>query len=99
LLALRCPGFGEEPVLTEVPEPAASGNEVLVAVRAAAVNFPDLLMLANAYQRSPAPPFTVGSEFSGRVVAVGADTDERWLERDVICRMLTGHLPSGRRCR
>jgi NADPH2:quinone reductase len=45
---------------------------VVVDVTAAAVNFPDLLFIANRYQ-VPAPlPFTPGSEFAGRVAAVGA---------------------------
>jgi NADPH2:quinone reductase len=44
---------------------------VLVDVAAAAVNYPDLLFIANKYQ-VPAPlPFTPGSEFAGRVSAVG----------------------------
>jgi NADPH2:quinone reductase len=42
-------------------------------VRAAAINFPDLLMIEDKYQISHAVPFTLGSEFSGVVDAVGAD--------------------------
>jgi NADPH2:quinone reductase len=71
-------------VLQETPEPTLARGEVLVDVRAAAVNFPDLLMLANAYQRSPSLPFTVGSEFAGQVITVGEDADESWLGRDVL---------------
>ncbi|MDZ3831534.1 MAG: NADPH:quinone oxidoreductase family protein [Sphingopyxis sp.] len=52
-----------------VPEPGA--GEVRVRVRAAAVNFPDLLMTRGAYQYRPEPPFVLGLEFSGEVDAVG----------------------------
>jgi NADPH2:quinone reductase len=44
---------------------------VLVDVAAAAVNYPDLLLIANKYQVSAPLPFTPGNEFSGRVAAVG----------------------------
>jgi NADPH2:quinone reductase len=90
LLAVRCRAFGQEATLDEVPEPVVAREEMLVEVRAAAVNFPDLLILANAYQQSPEPPFTVGSEFAGRVVAIGADGDASWLGRDVLGGVLTG---------
>jgi NADPH2:quinone reductase len=44
-------------------------------VHAAAVNFPDVLIVANKYQVSVPPPFTPGSEFAGAVAAVGAGVD------------------------
>ncbi len=59
--------IGERPV----PTPAA--NEVLVRMRAAAVNFPDLLMTRGEYQHRPALPFVLGLEGAGDVVAVGSD--------------------------
>ena len=43
----------------------------MVEVAYAAVNFPDVLIVANAYQVSIPPPFTPGSEFAGTVAAVG----------------------------
>lgn len=55
----------------EAPEPRP--GMVVVHVTAAAVNFPDVLMIANLYQVSVPLPFTPGSEFSGVVSAVGDD--------------------------
>ncbi|MFC5795607.1 NADPH:quinone oxidoreductase family protein [Sphingopyxis terrae] len=64
-----------------MPEPGPS--EVRVRVRAAAVNFPDLLMTRGAYQLKPDLPFVPGLEFSGEVDAVGADV-EGWAPGDAV---------------
>jgi NADPH2:quinone reductase len=48
-------------------------GQVRVEVAAAAVNFPDVLLIADQYQLSVPPPFVPGSEFSGRVVEVAGD--------------------------
>jgi NADPH:quinone reductase len=53
------------------PEPAA--NEVRVAIHAASLNFPDLLVVQGKYQFKPALPFVPGSEYAGVVEAVGSD--------------------------
>ena len=58
--------------LNEVPDPEAGSGQVLVRVRAAAANFPDLLMCRGLYQVRPALPFTPGVELCGEIVAVGA---------------------------
>jgi NADPH2:quinone reductase len=47
------------------------GGQVRVAVHAAAVNFPDVLLVANEYQLSIPPPFVPGSEYAGVVTEVG----------------------------
>ena len=52
-------------------------------VRAAAVNFPDLLMPRGAYQLKPELPFVPGLEFSGEVDAVGAGV-EGWAPGDAV---------------
>ena len=52
----------------DVPAPAA-GDQVLVDVRAAGLNFPDVLQTRGLYQYKPDPPFTIGSEVAGVVVA------------------------------
>ncbi|MCU1692323.1 MAG: NADPH:quinone oxidoreductase family protein [Frankiales bacterium] len=54
----------------EVPEPPLVPGSARVAVASAAVNFPDLLVLAGTYQAPVAPPFTPGCEFAGRVLEV-----------------------------
>lgn len=51
--------------------PVPGSGEVLVKVRAAAVNFPDLLQTHGDYQHRPALPFGTGMEAAGEVVAVG----------------------------
>jgi NADPH:quinone reductase len=56
----------------DVPEPVAGSGEVLVDVRAAGVNFPDVLLSHGKYQFKPAPPFIPGGEAAGVVRAVGA---------------------------
>jgi NADPH:quinone reductase-like Zn-dependent oxidoreductase len=73
--ALVCRRYGppEDLELAELPEPAPGPDEVLVQVRAAAANFADALLIANAYQVSVEPPFVPGSELAGEVLAVGAD--------------------------
>jgi NADPH2:quinone reductase len=48
---------------------------VRVRVGAAAVNFPDVLLIANEYQVSVPPPFVPGSEFAGVIVETGDGTD------------------------
>ncbi|MFT3955423.1 MAG: NADPH:quinone oxidoreductase family protein [Piscinibacter sp.] len=55
----------------ELPTPQPAAGEVLIAIRAASLNFPDLLIVQNKYQMKPNPPFVPGSEFAGVVEAVG----------------------------
>ena len=57
----------------ELPTPQPQADEVRVAIRAASLNFPDLLILQNKYQMKPALPFVPGSEYAGVVEAVGAE--------------------------
>lgn len=54
--------------LADVPEPARGAGEVKVRVRAASLNFPDLLMTRGEYQFKPQVPFTSGLEFAGEVI-------------------------------
>jgi NADPH2:quinone reductase len=71
--AAVCAAYGPPESVTvesvEVPSPVH--GEARVAVDAAAVNFPDVLMLTGDYQIKVAPPFVPGSEFAGIVVEVG----------------------------
>ena len=72
--ALLCKQFGppESLVLEEVPSPKAGPGEVVVSVRAASVNFPDVLIIQNKYQFKPPLPFSPGSELAGVVKEIGA---------------------------
>ncbi|HVW79563.1 MAG TPA: NADPH:quinone oxidoreductase family protein [Mycobacteriales bacterium] len=68
-----CPAYGgpDALVLAEVDVPEPGSGEARVAVDVAAVNFPDVLVLAGQYQIKVPPPFVLGSEFAGTVSAVG----------------------------
>ncbi|HEY5322378.1 MAG TPA: NADPH:quinone oxidoreductase family protein [Caldimonas sp.] len=55
----------------ELPTPVPKAGEVLIAIKAASLNFPDLLTVQNKYQFKPPLPFVPGSEYAGVVEAVG----------------------------
>jgi NADPH2:quinone reductase len=55
----------------ELPTPEPQAGEVRIAIRAASLNFPDLLIVQNKYQVKPPLPFVPGSEYSGVIDAVG----------------------------
>ncbi|MGY1636804.1 NADPH:quinone oxidoreductase family protein [Geodermatophilus sp. SYSU D00742] len=57
--------------LEDVEQPTPSDGQVLVRVRAAALNFPDILMVQGRYQERPPLPFTPGVELCGEVVETG----------------------------
>jgi NADPH2:quinone reductase len=71
--ALLCTQFGPPDLLEfkEVPSPTAGPGEVVVTVKAASVNFPDVLIIDNKYQFKPPLPFSPGSELAGIVKEVG----------------------------
>src|SRR5262245_9131816 len=59
----------------EVADPTPGPGEVVVDIAAAAVNYPDLLILAGGYQVAMPLPIIPGSEFAGTVRSVGAGVD------------------------
>ena len=71
--AAVCRAYGPPEVVEvdELPAPDLGSGQVRVRVHAAAVNFPDVLIVANRYQITVAPPFVPGSEFAGTVAEVG----------------------------
>jgi len=71
--AVLCKRHGgpETLVIEEVPSLRPQAGEVVIAVHAAAVNFPDTLIIENKYQFKPALPFSPGGEVAGTVKAVG----------------------------
>ena len=73
--AVLCKSFGraEDLSLEEIDEPKIKPGHVIVAVRASAVNFPDVLMIEGKYQSRPDFPFSPGGEFSGIVTEVAED--------------------------
>ena len=58
-------------VLEEIPDPVAKDGEVVVGVKAAALNFLDTLQTRGKYQVKPPLPFSPAGEFAGVVEAVG----------------------------
>jgi len=68
-----CKSFGppESLVVEDVPSPTPGPGEVVLSVKAASVNFPDVLIIQNKYQFKPPLPFSPGSEMAGVVKSVG----------------------------
>jgi NADPH2:quinone reductase len=83
-LLCRQHGMPDTLVYEEIEDPAPQAGEVVVDVRAAGVNFPDVLIIQNKYQAKPALPFSPGAEFSGVVSAVGAGVTDRKIGDRVI---------------
>ena len=75
--SLLCKAFGppENLVLEEVPDLVAGKGQVVIAVKACGVNFPDVLIIEDKYQFKPPLPFAPGAEIAGVVKAVGADVE------------------------
>jgi len=71
--AVVCRSYGppEDLVVDDVADPTPGPGQLLVRVHAAAVNFPDVLLIAGKYQIKIPVPFTPGSELAGEVVAAG----------------------------
>lgn len=70
-LLSKQPGGPDTLVLEEIAEPIAGPGQVRIAVRACAINFPDLLIIQDLYQYKPPRPFAPGAEVAGVVDAVG----------------------------
>ena len=71
------PGGPESLRLEDLPDPKPGPGELLVRVRAAAINFPDVLIIEDKYQLKPPRPFAPGGELSGEIEAIG-DSVEGW---------------------
>jgi NADPH:quinone reductase len=110
--AVVCKEFGppENLVVEEVAEPVAGPGQLLIDVEAAAVTFPDTLMLEDKYQFKTGLPYIPGTEGAGVVAAIG-DGVEGWsigdrvvgglgttgafAERMVIPALVARRLPDG----
>ena len=62
--------------LSEIELPKPSNEEVLIKVKAASVNFPDLLMTQGKYQHKPELPFVLGMEGSGVIQELGSNVSD-----------------------
>ncbi len=74
----------------EIPTPEPKPGEALIAIKAASLNFPDLLIVQNKYQFKPALPFVPGSELSGVVQAVGEGVQNLQPGQAIACLSGTG---------
>jgi NADPH2:quinone reductase len=72
--AVICKAYGppESLVVEDAAPPSPGPGEVVIAMKAASVNFPDVLIIQNKYQFKPPLPFSPGSELAGVVKTVGA---------------------------
>ena len=71
-LLSKAPGGPETLVIDELPDPVAGEGQVVVAVKACSINYPDVLVIEDKYQFKPPRPFAPGSEISGVIENVGA---------------------------
>ena len=71
--AVLCKAYGppESLVVEDVASPEPGPGDVVITVKAASVNFPDVLIIQNKYQVKPPLPFSPGSEVAGIVKSVG----------------------------
>ncbi len=74
----------------ELPTPQPGKGEVLLEIKAASLNFPDLLIVQNKYQMKPTLPFVPGSEYAGVVQAVGEGVSHLKVGQNVACLSGTG---------
>src|SRR4051794_25223266 len=72
-LLSHLPGGPDTLRVEDVPDPVAGPGELLVRVRACAINYPDVLIIEDKYQLKPPRPFAPGSEIAGEIEAVGED--------------------------
>ena len=70
-LLSKAPGGPETLELSDVADPVAGAGQVVVAVKACAINYPDVLIIEDKYQFKPPRPFAPGGEIGGIVAAVG----------------------------
>jgi NADPH2:quinone reductase len=74
---------------TELPDPSAGPGQLVVRVRACAINYPDVLIIEDKYQFKPPRPFAPGGEVAGTVEAVGEGVSG-WAVGDRVIAMI-GH--------
>ena len=74
----------------EMPTPQPKAGQVLIEIKAASLNFPDLLIVQNKYQTKPPLPFVPGSEYAGVVQALGEGVTHLKVGQSVACLSGTG---------
>ena len=78
--------------MTQLPDPVPGEGEVLIRIKACALNFPDVLMTAGGYQFKPDLPFVPGMETSGEIAGLGAGVSDFAVGDAVVAGLRTGGL-------
>ena len=83
--AIRCNQYGppESLNIEELPDLVPQAGQITIDVKAASVNFPDVLMLSASYQHKPELPFIPGMEGAGTITAVGGEV-KNWKAGDKV---------------
>lgn len=68
-------GGPESLIIGDIPRPCATSGQLVIDVKACALNFPDLLIIADKYQFKPERPFAPGSEVAGIIAEIGAGVE------------------------
>ena len=89
--ALVCKEYGppSQLILDDLDDPKPSKGQILIKVKAAGINFPDVLSIEGKYQVKTEPPFIPGNEASGIIEAVGEGV-ERFKPGDQVITMSKG---------
>ncbi|WP_316858244.1 NADPH:quinone oxidoreductase family protein [uncultured Cohaesibacter sp.] len=90
--AVLCEAFGKADglVLKDIAKPMAGPGQLLIRVRAAALNFFDTLIIEDRYQYTPDLPFSPSGEISGEIEAVGEGVDPARIGERVLCYLRWG---------
>lgn len=91
-LLSKAPGGPDTLVMDELPDPVAGPGQVVVAVKACSINYPDVLIIEDKYQFKPPRPFAPGSEISGVVDSVGDGVSDIKPGDRVLCTTGSGGL-------
>lgn len=96
--AVSCVAYGShrDLIVTEVPDPIPGPGQVLIDVKAASLNFPDLLVIRGLYQFKPEPPFVPGAEAAGIVIEVGDGVETATVGQKVASVGVAGGFASRR---
>lgn len=73
-----------------LPTPQPGPDEVLIEIKAASLNFPDILIVQNKYQMKPSLPFVPGSEYAGVIQSIGSEVKHLAVGQAVACLSGTG---------
>jgi NADPH2:quinone reductase len=88
-IAIETPGGPEVLRLTEIEKPEPQQGQILVRVRAAGINRPDILQRTGGYPPPPGAPLTPGLEVAGEVAGLDKDVS-RYAVGDRVCALVPG---------